>query len=322
MRQSFTDSLNICCITFNMHGQTPTADDIDLLFKKHKEKEYDIYIIGTEECLRSILLSLFYWDKTTWEDQIQEYFGRDKYTVIGSQTLSAIHIIALIKKDLLIHVKKVGNNYIKAGGMYNTLGNKGACYVYFKYKQSNFLFINTHLAAFKNNNAKRIDNFYYILSNISITGEDEYKKLFNESGNYMPLVGNELINKFDMTVFMGDLNSRTDCNLEIMEGFLETKDINKILSVDQLLYSKENNLFDIHGFEETQIKFMPTFKFVPGTVDTYAKTEENTPSYTDRILYKINKDKNIKLEVLSYDSDNSLTFSDHKPVILAYSIFF
>ena len=54
----------------------------------------------------------------------------------------------------------------------------------------------------------------------------------------------------------------------------------------------------------------------------------NNPFYYDlqahknRILYKINKEKTIKLEVLSYDSDPNVTFSDHKPVIFSYTLFF
>ena len=101
MRQSCIDSLNICCITFNLHGQTPTDEDINLLLSKQKEKQYDVYVIGTEECLRSILFSLVYWDKTFWEDKLRDYFGRDKYEILTSQTLAAIHITAFIKKELM-----------------------------------------------------------------------------------------------------------------------------------------------------------------------------------------------------------------------------
>ena len=47
-----SNKLKICCITWNMHGLNPTPNEIKSLLDPHKN--FDIYAIGSEECLRSI----------------------------------------------------------------------------------------------------------------------------------------------------------------------------------------------------------------------------------------------------------------------------
>ena len=43
-------------------------------------------------------------------------------------------------------------------------------------------------------------------------------------------------------------------------------------------------LHDLQGFQEGQIRFPPTFKFLPGSS---AYSEKRVPSWTDRILWKV-----------------------------------
>jgi hypothetical protein len=45
-----------------MHGLVPNEEQIKNLLDPHKN--FDIYAIGSEECLRSIFKSLFYSDKS------------------------------------------------------------------------------------------------------------------------------------------------------------------------------------------------------------------------------------------------------------------
>ena len=92
-----TLSYSICCLTYNMHGLTPSLEQINQLLGIHKEKNFDIYVIGSQECLRSIFKSLFYSNKSIWEKQLKDYFGNE-YENIQSVTLAAIHLIILVKK--------------------------------------------------------------------------------------------------------------------------------------------------------------------------------------------------------------------------------
>ena len=48
-----TNNLLVFVLTYNMKGKTPSDDDIQLLFPQDINK-FDLYIISTQECLRSI----------------------------------------------------------------------------------------------------------------------------------------------------------------------------------------------------------------------------------------------------------------------------
>jgi hypothetical protein len=61
------DSLSIYTVTWNLFGKTASSADIKALLP---EKKYDMYVIGSEECMRSIFKSFFYSDKSHWEKMI------------------------------------------------------------------------------------------------------------------------------------------------------------------------------------------------------------------------------------------------------------
>ena len=178
-----TLSYSICCLTYNMHGQTPTLEQINQLLSIHKEKKFDIYVIGSQECLRSIFKSLFYSNKSIWEEQLKNYFGNE-YENIQSVTLAAIHIIILVKKSIKNDIKQIKYNTVKTGAN-NILANKGGVGIWFTLFNLNIMFINSHLASNSKCPEKRNNNFEYIMNNIN--------------HNYFNL---------DFVVFMGDLNYR------------------------------------------------------------------------------------------------------------------
>jgi hypothetical protein len=55
--------------TWNLKGQTAEKEEIRKFIKK--DKFYHMYIIGTEECMRSILTSFFYSNKEGWLKLLQ-----------------------------------------------------------------------------------------------------------------------------------------------------------------------------------------------------------------------------------------------------------
>ena len=137
------NKLKVCCLTWNMHGLMPTQELITALLGPHKH--FDIYAIGSEECLRSIFKSLFYSDKSEWESKLKNYFGNN-YVLIASETLCAIHLVIFIRSTLIKDVSKVKVNTVKTGAK-NLLGNKGAVGIYFNIFNLSIMIINSHLAA-------------------------------------------------------------------------------------------------------------------------------------------------------------------------------
>ncbi|KIR79357.1 inositol-polyphosphate 5-phosphatase [Cryptococcus gattii EJB2] len=146
---------------------------------------------------------------------------------------------------------------------------------------------------------------------------------------FWPEVKDKLLTLEDchLLIWMGDLNFRVDLPDGEVRKLVENKDWAGMLIRDQLKNDiKEGKSFV--GFEEAEITFPPTFKYVHGssTLDT-----KRSPAYTDRILYSfpcptstsptplspcvpvsINKEK--------YTSHEELKWSDHRPVSCVFEV--
>lgn len=70
-----SQKLRILAVTWNLHENLPKQEVIlDELLRK-KDIHHDIYVIGTQECMRSIATSVFAPSKAKWESALQEYLG-------------------------------------------------------------------------------------------------------------------------------------------------------------------------------------------------------------------------------------------------------
>lgn len=72
------------------------------------------------------------------------------------------------------------------------------------------------------------------------------------------------------------------------------------------------------GFRTPYCNFNPTFKVARG--DGYRYSIKRSPSYTDRILYRIGDQLNPALGILLYEPVGTFRSSDHKPVRGAFDI--
>lgn len=93
-----------------------------------------------------------------------------------------------------------------------------------------------------------------------------------------------------------------------------------LLKKDQLLVSKKAG-FAFEEFDEPEITFPPTYKYIRGTSNYDERTEKKVraPSWCDRILYYIrdkDPEKQCPITVTDYASVQSLITSDHKPVFM------
>ena len=294
--------LKICCVTWNMHGLNPTQKEIESLLDPHQK--FDIYAIGSEECLRSIFKSLFYSDKTIWETNLKNYFNRkykEKYELISSETLCAIHLVIFIKESLIKDISKVRVNKVKTGAK-NLLGNKGAVGISFNIFNLSIMIINCHLAAYQDRSIQR--NFVF------------QRCVTNMTDNYQ---------SFDFIVLMGDLNYRLN-NLDVDMDKIQNEHLS-FLNYDQLKYENNIKRLNMNGFREGKIEFKPTFKYWNNTnnyqyIDTH--DIDQAPAWTDRILYRKNDTCTNILDVIQdkYDSMQNITMSDHKPVYSYFTLNF
>ena len=291
-----SNKLKLCCITWNMHGLSPSQNEIKSLLEPHKN--CDIYAIGSEECLRSIFKSFFYSDKSEWETGLRNYFGPN-YALMASETLCAIHLVIFIRTSLIKNISRVRCNRVKTGAK-NILGNKGAVGISFNIFNLSIMIINCHLAAYQKRSIQRNMDFQRCVDNMA----DNYQN-------------------FDFVIFMGDLNYRLN-NLNVDMEKLESQYL-MFLNYDQLTYENNIKRLNMNGFKEGQIFFRPTFKYRDNTnVFQYIDTHkiDQAPAWTDRILFKKNDSSILDVQQDKYDSMQHILMSDHKPVFSYFTLKF
>ena len=348
------NELQICAITWNMHGNNITNITIETLFSPFKSKDIDMYIISTQECTRNIINSVIWLsDEETneLENKVLTYLNKDIYSLVNAESLGAIHIMLIIKKSLITNISSTGSHKTPTG-ILNIIGDKGSSCIWIKYNQTAMLFINCHLSSFQNNYLQQND-LTRIINDITIENANEIfdvndmktssssksivSNIFNTFMNKKEmniLKGKEVIEKVDLCMLMGDFNSRSDIDHSVARAMLLNKDIDKILYVDQLNKGIQTGEVDMCGFVEEKIKFYPTYKVKEseeteneGNENGYLQyleddDEDHVPSYTDRIFYKVRKGKGIVVDENNkeYYSNLKMMVSDHKPVYLVMKV--
>ena len=278
-------SLKICCITYNLHGIGLDMNQINDLLTIHKNNSCDIYAISTQESQRSILMNLFFWDKSKFEFDLAHFFGKD-YVWLHTETLGGIHLIIFIKNIHKNYILNYYKEYIKTG-FYGLLGNKGGIGIGFKMYNISFFFVNCHLSCGLNNSLLRNYDFDYIKKNI-----------------------HPQLDKYDIVIWMGDFNYRVNKTMEEIEDIYKYKKEMTLLEYDQMNYEIKNYNLKAYGFKEGKINFLPTYKYSDDYKNEIICDEpDHIPSWTDRIIYKINENKFKIIE-----NDDNEKNSEEKPI--------
>uniref|UniRef100_A0A8C9Y950 phosphatidylinositol-3,4,5-trisphosphate 5-phosphatase n=1 Tax=Sander lucioperca TaxID=283035 RepID=A0A8C9Y950_SANLU len=158
------------------------------------------------------------------------------------------------------------------------LGNKGAVGVSFMFNGTSFGFVNCHLTSGNEKIARRNQNYLDILRLLSL--------------------GDKQLSSFDISLrfthlfWLGDLNYRLDMDIQEILNYINRKEFDPLLKVDQLNLEREKNKVFLR-FAEEEISFPPTYRYERGSRDTYVWQKQkatgmrtNVPSWCDRILWK------------------------------------
>ena len=87
--------------------------------------------------------------------------------------------------------------------------------------------------------------------------------------------------------------------------------LNKFVENEEL--NELKRILEQYDINEEKIKFLPTYKYIKGY--NYYNVSKRIPSWTDRILFRKNKD----IKCLYYDKIN-VKYSDHRPVYALFEI--
>ncbi|OLL26945.1 Inositol polyphosphate 5-phosphatase OCRL-1 [Neolecta irregularis DAH-3] len=277
------ETIRIKIASWNMNGSLPSKpldywlaspDNLDLVVVGLQEVD-----LGTDAYIR-----LDDTRESLWNESIINALG-ENFEKICSQQLIGMLIIAYARNNLAPHIRNMSTTYAGCG-LLGTLGNKGAVKVQFSIHDTNFCFVNSHLAAQPNQVERRNSDYSEISRKLNLSQLTDYDHLF----------------------WFGDLNYRVDLpNKDVREFILRNEHL-LCLPFDQLnVQRKEGKAF--HGCTEHQIKFKPTFKFDMDTHEYDTSEKDRVPSWTDRILWRSNG-----VTCLEYKSHPEFTQSDHKPV--------
>uniref|UniRef100_A0A3B5B2D0 phosphatidylinositol-3,4,5-trisphosphate 5-phosphatase n=1 Tax=Stegastes partitus TaxID=144197 RepID=A0A3B5B2D0_9TELE len=264
---------------------------------------HDLYVFGTQEnsvCDREWVESL--------RAMLKEQTELD-YKPIAVQTLWNIKIAVLVKPEHENRISHVGMSSVKTG-IANTLGNKGAVGVSFMFNGTSFGFVNCHLTSGNEKIARRNQNYLDILRLLSL--------------------GDKQLSSFDISLrfthlfWLGDLNYRLDMDIQEILNYINRKEFEPLLKVDQLNLEREKNKVFLR-FAEEEISFPPTYRYERGSRDTYVWQKQkatgmrtNVPSWCDRILWKSYPETHIVCN--SYGCTDDIVTSDHSPVFATFEV--
>lgn len=223
---------------------------------------------------------------------ISDALGSD-YSIVESVVLGSLGLFVFTHSSLG-PIDDTATAFVRRGIIRSAL--KGGIGIRIKLDaDQEFTFVTAHLAANEGMKLARNSDFYQIATSLDFG--DGY-------GLYKPKAH---------TFFMGDLNYRSIKNpFDENNGSsspLLTTDVDEL----SLEVGEDKVLF---GFEEPNIEFPPTYKFIKGTKDVYATNR--LPSWCDRIFY-LTYD-NSEVTIHKYSSLPEVVYSDHKPVYLSVKI--
>jgi len=183
--EEISESLLLYVLTWNIHGKFPVGDEIKkILPKKTKENSpdnfyqksryFDLFVINTQECLRSIGASFFNSSKEDWVNALKTHFGDDYINLVNSN-LNSFHIAVFVKREKINYFTELKTGFIKTGFM-NILANKGAIGVSMKYQGKSLLFVCCHLSSGQDRNDARNSDFKKISLGLNLKPTSKFNK--------------------------------------------------------------------------------------------------------------------------------------------------
>ncbi|GAA5856870.1 hypothetical protein JCM5353_007305, partial [Sporobolomyces roseus] len=247
-------------------------------------------------------------------------------SLVGRKSLGGIALL-LYSNDRTLTSRVANVQVATAGcGIMNLMGNKGAVGIRLGLKgektEESWTFVTAHLAAHQEQVERRNRDWKEITQRLVFVeqGREGSERGLYETGN--------------LFVF-GDLNYRISLTSpkrlapHVLSHHIQTicsplsdssslsSSLSTLLPHDQL--RQQTSLSKtLHHLEEAPITFPPTYKFKPGTRDTYKTFTKRIPGWCDRILYLSNTAEEVECEM--YRSEMDFTASDHKPVVAIFKV--
>ncbi|KAF7829708.1 type IV inositol polyphosphate 5-phosphatase 11 [Senna tora] len=219
------------------------------------------------------------------------------HMLIGKVTMQSLQLYLFGQKNSGSFIKEINVDKESVGGCGGIIGRKkGAVAIRINYKGIRMVFISCHLSAHARNVEERNSQCRHISHSLF-------------SKNWNPYARPSHI-----TVWLGDLNYRLQGIDTYPARNLIHNDLHRhLLTKDQLLQEAGRGQI-FNGYCEGTLTFKPTYKYNVGSSNYDTSYKVRVPSWTDRILFKIEDSDNMEATLHSYESIDEIIGSDHKPV--------
>ncbi|KAJ4962814.1 hypothetical protein NE237_022753 [Protea cynaroides] len=279
----FSGSPTLCMniVTWNMNGKVSYQDLAELV---GVDRKFDLLVIGLQEVPRCNMRRL-----------LQEALV-ETHSLLGKAIMQSLQLFVFGPKnsDLFKEIKVDKHAIGGFGGLIRR--TKGAVALSISFKGIRMVFISCHLSAHASNVEERNSQCRHISHSLFSKNQNPYAR------------------PSQITVWLGDLNYRIQGIDTLPVRNLIQKNLHGLLtSNDQLLQEAERGQV-FSGYCEGTLTFKPTYKYNIGSSNYDTSYKVRVPSWTDRILYKIENFGNIEATLRSYESIDSIHSSDHKPV--------
>lgn len=206
---------------------------------------FDLYVINTQECEYSPRKGFKDCEKD-WFDVVTCHMGIE-YVKLAGLSLIGIRLVVLVRREHFYKISQLKTDTM-ATGIGNIIGNKGGVAISFKFNETSFCFIGSHLAARQGEVENRNANF---------------REIIRGAKNVGLLKGVEITSQFHHIIWMGDLNYRIDIDRSKVLSSIKEKDFSDLLANDQLNQQRKMNAV-FCGFQEAPITFPPTYRYNRG----------------------------------------------------------
>ncbi|CEO99150.1 hypothetical protein PBRA_001055, partial [Plasmodiophora brassicae] len=266
-------------------GKMPAADvesSVDWVPAGH-----DLYVVGLQECRNN----------QAWQAAIQAHLngGDDEFVLLNSHSLWSILLLVFVRASLSGTVFITMTDSVGTG-MNNLAGNKGAVVASLRIDDDVVCFTVCHLAARAERIFDRRSNIRHIMAEVK---DDVYHTARHQ-------------------VFFGDLNYRVIQEFSRVCSAIAAGALDALVSSDQLLDEIAQKAIFL-GYHEGALAFAPTYRMERNSSE-YSNKREQSPSWTDRILYKSRPGAENEFVLKEYRSHPTVLGSDHRPVSAVFNL--
>jgi endonuclease/exonuclease/phosphatase family metal-dependent hydrolase len=262
----------------------PTQATLDKLLGS--SDGYGIVAMGFQECSRSKF--------NLWLKALNSYHEQRGRLLLSYISMWDMFLLVYIDMAWIPSISDVQTQK-KATGVANIMGNKGGLLLSFRLEDTSFCFVSCHLAArgsrllVRNQNAKDL---------LALRPSSEQIEFAVE---------------FDYVFWLGDFNYRIEEDFYRAIEIVAERNFSMLWDQDQMVRQKNANTM-YATFQEGLLEFKPTYRLIKDR-DEWSNKREQTPSWTDRVIYKAH----LPIELLKYQGIDDCYGSDHRPVFACFN---